>query len=71
VIWTRHRRGPDTTSQIREWFMQAGFTEEAFDSPADSGCDPDEESGYCVATFGLTGALLPYQRGVRLFAFVR
>jgi hypothetical protein len=33
VIWTRHRRPPDLTPQMREWFAAAGFTEVAFDAP--------------------------------------
>ena len=33
VIWTRHRRPPDMTSQIRSWFAAAGFDEVAFDGP--------------------------------------
>ncbi len=33
VIWTRHRREPDLTPQIRAWFAAAGFAEIAFDSP--------------------------------------
>ncbi len=33
VIWTRHRRPPDLTPQLRAWFAEAGFTEIAFDSP--------------------------------------
>jgi hypothetical protein len=33
VIWTRHRRPPDLTSQIRAWFTAAGFEEVAFDAP--------------------------------------
>jgi len=33
VIWTRHRRQPDLTPQIRSWFAEAGFDEVAFDSP--------------------------------------
>lgn len=31
VLWTRHRRPPDLTPRIREWFAQAGFEEVAFD----------------------------------------
>jgi hypothetical protein len=31
VIWTRHRRPPDLTPSIREWFAESGFTEVAFD----------------------------------------
>jgi hypothetical protein len=33
VIWTRHRRPPDLTPQIRAWFAASGFDEVAFDSP--------------------------------------
>jgi hypothetical protein len=33
VIWTRHRRPPDLTPHVREWFAAAGFTEVAFDAP--------------------------------------
>jgi hypothetical protein len=33
VIWTRHRRPPDLTGEIRTWFTAAGFDEVAFDSP--------------------------------------
>jgi hypothetical protein len=32
VIWTRHRRPPDLTPQIRAWFAGAGFDEIAFDA---------------------------------------
>jgi Putative methyltransferase len=33
VLWTRHRRAPDLTPQIREWFCASGFDEVAFDAP--------------------------------------
>jgi hypothetical protein len=33
VIWTRHRRPPDLTPQIRAWFGASGFDEIAFESP--------------------------------------
>ncbi len=33
VLWTRHRREPDLTPQIREWFSASGFDEVAFDAP--------------------------------------
>lgn len=36
VIWTRHRRPPDLTPQIRAWFAEAGFEEVAFDALATS-----------------------------------
>ncbi len=32
VIWTRHRRPPDITGQIRTWFQASGFDEVAFDA---------------------------------------
>jgi hypothetical protein len=33
VIWTRNRRPPDLTGEIRSWFAAAGFHEVAFDAP--------------------------------------
>jgi hypothetical protein len=30
VIWTRHRRAPDLTPQVRSWFTAAGVAETAF-----------------------------------------
>jgi predicted RNA methylase len=32
VIWTRHRRPPDITDQMRAWFEASGFDELAFDA---------------------------------------
>jgi hypothetical protein len=32
VIWTRHRRPPDLTGQMRDWFAANGFDEVAFDA---------------------------------------
>jgi hypothetical protein len=32
VIWTRHRRPPDLTPQLRAWFAASGFDEIAFDA---------------------------------------
>ena len=32
VIWTRHRRPPDLTPRIRQWFADSGFAEIAFDA---------------------------------------
>ena len=32
VIWTRHRRPPDVTSQMRDWLAANGFDEVAFDA---------------------------------------
>jgi hypothetical protein len=33
VMWTRHRRQPDLTIDIRRWFASAGFEAVAFDAP--------------------------------------
>jgi len=35
VIWTRHRRPPDTTHQVRADFAAAGFDEVSFEAPPD------------------------------------
>jgi hypothetical protein len=32
VIWTRGRRPPDLTPQVRAWFSENGFGEVAFDA---------------------------------------
>ena len=32
VIWTRHRRPPDLTVQVRDWFAANGFDEVAFEA---------------------------------------
>ena len=32
VIWTRHRRPPDLTRQVRAWFAAGGFDEVAFEA---------------------------------------
>jgi hypothetical protein len=36
VIWTRNRRPPDLTPQIRAWFARGGFEEVAFDALEES-----------------------------------
>lgn len=33
IVWTRHRRDPDLTPSIRDWFEKAGFEEVGFSSP--------------------------------------
>jgi hypothetical protein len=35
VVWTRRRRPPDLTPEIRRWFSDAGFAELGWDGPAD------------------------------------
>jgi hypothetical protein len=63
VIWTRHRRSPDLTPTIREWFGANGFEERAFHSPG-----PEQ---FAVGQHELAGRRA---RGVLhdpLFTFVR
>jgi hypothetical protein len=61
VVWTRHRRDPDLTPRIRAWFADAGFREQAFDSPG-----PDS---FSVGVHVLERPPEPLERGRRLFTF--
>jgi len=61
VLWTRHRRDPDRTPEIREWFAEAGFAEFAFDSPG-----PDR---FALGAARLAVPPLPYVSDLRLFTF--
>jgi hypothetical protein len=61
VIWTRHRKPPDLTIEIRRWFATHGFDEIAFISPAET---------WGVGTHRLMGSGLPFQPDVRLFTFL-
>ena len=54
VIWTRHRRPPDLTPQIRSWFADAGFGEVAFESP-----DNETKTGVGVHRLRATRGRLP------------
>ncbi|GAA2327301.1 SAM-dependent methyltransferase [Dactylosporangium salmoneum] len=60
VVWTRHRREPDVTGRIREWFAEGGFREVAFDAP------PEHEIG--VGVHQLVGPPRP-RTTQRLFSF--
>jgi putative methyltransferase len=62
VVWTRLRESPDKTPAIREWFVDAGFEEVAFDSP---GLDR-----FSVGTNRLSRAPLDYRDDLTLFTFV-
>jgi len=59
VLWTRHRRPPDLTPRIRQWFEDSGFEEVAFDSPSDS--------SFAVGTHRLVRTPPPFASGRRLF----
>lgn len=61
VIWTRHRKAPDRTPAIREWFQANGFTEIGFDSGLDS--------SFGVGSCQLTGEPASYRPDKRLFTF--
>ncbi len=61
VIWTRHRRPPDLTPAIRDWYAAAGVREEAFIAPGG-----DQTSVYAGIFEGRPRPLVP---GQRLFAF--
>jgi hypothetical protein len=62
VVWTRHRRSPDLTPQIREWFLASGFDEVAFDAP-----DTDSLTGVGVNRLATAPAASP--PGEPLFTF--
>lgn len=61
VIWTRHRRLPDLTPQIRRWFAAAGFRHETF--------NPVPDGPSSVGVEQLVGPTLAFIPDVRLFDF--
>ena len=63
VIWTRHRRPPDLTTEIRAWFAAAGLDELAFVAP--------DASGFVgVGAHRLRSDPRPFVPGERMFTFV-
>ena len=62
VIWTRHRRPPDLTVDVRRWFAEAGFEEVAFVG--------SDDALFGVGAHRLTGPPLPFAPDVKLFTFV-
>jgi hypothetical protein len=63
VIWTRHRRPPDLTVDIRAWFAAAGLDELEFVAP--------DAGGFVgVGAHRLQTDPRPFAPGVRLFTFV-
>jgi hypothetical protein len=62
VIWTRHRRPPDLTLDIRRWFTAAGFDLVAFDAPG--------AFEWSVGVHRFAGVPEPFVPGVRLFSFI-
>lgn len=61
VVWTRSRRAPDLTSQIRDWFKEEVGEEIAFNAP----------SGelFSVGVNRFTGAPVPLQPETSIFRF--
>jgi hypothetical protein len=62
VIWTRHRRAPDLTPTINEWFAAAGFHKLRFHSP--------DNDWWAVGTHRLVSEPQPLRLGERWFRFV-
>jgi hypothetical protein len=62
TIWTRSRRDPDITPELRRWYADAGFEEVAF--------EPIEESLMTVGTWRFVGEPRPFEQGRRLFTFL-
>ena len=62
VVWTYNRLHPDRLSTLREWFVAAGFEEEAFEM---STLGPE-----VVGLSHLTAEPIPFQRDVKMFEFV-
>jgi hypothetical protein len=63
VIWTRHRRPPDLTPQVRAWFAEAGFDEVTFDA-----LETSVSISVGVHQLGRAPAAVP--RADRLFTFL-
>jgi len=61
VIWTRHRRPPDLTPTIREWFAAAGCTSLGFWSGG--------PGGFGVGAERFDGGTRPLDRSRPLFTF--
>ena len=63
VIWTRHRRDPDLTPRIRQWFREHGFEEEHFAAP--------DHAIYSVGVHRFAGDGSPLHAAQHLFTFIR
>jgi hypothetical protein len=62
VVWTRHRRGPDLTVDIRQWFTTAGFEEVGFTTA--------DDFLFGVGAHRLVGAPAAFAPDRRLFTFL-
>ncbi len=61
VIWTRHRKPPNLTIKIRQWFAKHRFEEIAFVSPANT---------WGVGAHRFAGSHLPFTPDIKLFTFL-
>ncbi len=71
VIWTRHRRPPDLTPTIREWFANTGFIEIACESTGAKAPRPGAFPAQFVGAHRWPREPLALERGQRLFTFFR
>ncbi len=62
VIWTRHRKAPDLTIEIRRWLAESGFAELGFDAP--------DDLWVSVGAHRYLGSPVPLARGRTLFTFL-
>jgi len=62
VIWTRGRRAPDLTPDIRRWLTETGFVERAFHAP--------DDALFSVGVHQFTGRPRPLQTSGSLFRFL-
>jgi hypothetical protein len=62
VIWTRHRKAPDLTPSIDQWFEESGFAAVGHNAPADSYVG--------VGVHRLTADPLPFLADRRMFTFI-
>lgn len=71
VIWTRHRRPPDLTPTIREWFADAGFVELTFESTVAEAPRPGAYPAQFVGAHRWPRGPATLELGKRLFTFFR
>ena len=71
VIWTRHRRAPDLTPTIRQWFAHAGFVEIGFESTGAEAPGPGAFPAQFVGAHRWSRDPEPLELGKRLFTFFR
>lgn len=62
VIWTRHRRAPDKTPEIRAWFAASGFEERAYATAGDD--------AFGVGRHVRVAPSEPLEPGRRMFTFL-